>query len=458
LLTESGHLAEPLTLIDLDDPRAEVPPASGGLQIGVATRPLHRSAVPLLDDLDLTLVPAAAEGAYAGRETVAVRDPGARASELLEATARSPQAAVVLGQVLRASAGLPVAAALDVESFAYSMLLGGAEHQRWLAGNAGRALPPMVEDPVLIDRDPEGVLHVTLNRPERRNAYGRQLRDALADALRVAVLDPSVDRVELRGAGPCFCSGGDLAEFGTAPDLVTAHFVRTLAGAGMLVHGLRDRLEVHVHGPCVGAGVELPAFAGRVIAAEGTTFTLPEVAMGLIPGAGGTVSIPRRTGRWRALFLALSGLPLDAATALAWGLIDEVAGLLLERDSVLPRVRAPGAVQQALGEAALREHVQLKRLAGEPEPQEAGQRVAQEDRGPAHRQDDAAEGDVDRGARGEVVASVLRHQVADHAERYPRDHEQHANVLPQTRMTLGRVGDLQVGELAREAVGTGFRS
>ena len=322
MLTESGRVAEPLMLVDLDDPPASAPPADGRLLVGVATRPLPEAGIALLGDLDLTL--SATDGAAVPREAVAVRDPEAEAGKLREATARSPQAALVLGQVLRASAGLPVPAALDVESFAYSMLLGGTEFRRWLAGNGGRALPPMVDDPVLIGRDSEGVLRVTLNRPERRNAYGRQLRDALTDALRVALLDPSVDRVVLDGAGPCFCSGGDLAEFGTAPDLVTAHFVRTLAGAGRLVHALRDRLQVHVHGPCVGAGVEIPAFAGRVIAAAGTTFTLPEVAMGLIPGAGGTVSIPRRVGRWRALYLALSGRPLDAATALAWGLVDGI--------------------------------------------------------------------------------------------------------------------------------------
>jgi enoyl-CoA hydratase/carnithine racemase len=75
----------------------------------------------------------------------------------------------------------------------------------------------------------------------------------------------------------------------------------------------------------VGAGVELPAFAGTVVAAENATFRLPEVAMGLIPGAGGTVSLPRRIGRWRTLYLALSGLSLNAASALAWGLADRVA-------------------------------------------------------------------------------------------------------------------------------------
>jgi enoyl-CoA hydratase/carnithine racemase len=165
---------------------------------------------------------------------------------------------------------------------------------------------------------------ITLNRPERRNAYGRQLRDALADALRIALLDPEVERVVLDGAGPCFCAGGDLAEFGTTPDLATAHFVRTQGGAGLLLSALKDRVEVHLHGPCVGAGVELPAFAGAVIAAAGTTFRLPEVGMGLIPGAGGTVSIPRRIGRWRTLYLALTGRPLDAETALGWGLVDAV--------------------------------------------------------------------------------------------------------------------------------------
>src|SRR5208282_5195028 len=164
---------------------------------------------------------------------VTVSDPVAEARVLSQAAAANPQALLILGQVLRTTEALPVPAALDVESFAYSTLLGGQEFRHWRGGRGDRPLPPPAQDPVIVCRDGARLL-ITLNRPERRNAYGRQLRDALTDALRVAVLDPAITRVVLAGAGPCFCSGGDLDEFGTAPDLTTAHFVRTQAGAGRL--------------------------------------------------------------------------------------------------------------------------------------------------------------------------------------------------------------------------------
>lgn len=176
---------------------------------------------------------------------------------------------------------------------------------------------------MLLTRDGD-VLHVTLNRPERRNAYGTQLRDALVEALHVALADESITRVVLDGAGPSFCAGGDLDEFGRTPDTATAHLIRTRGGAGRLVGRLADRVEVHLHGHCVGAGIEIPAFAGRVVAHPDTIFRLPEVSMGLIPGAGGTVSIPRRIGRWRAMHLFVTAAPVAAVRALEWGLVDEI--------------------------------------------------------------------------------------------------------------------------------------
>jgi enoyl-CoA hydratase/carnithine racemase len=83
-------------------------------------------------------------------------------------------------------------------------------------------------------------------------------------------------------------------------------------------------VRCELQGACVGAGVELPAFAAQVSASEDAFFQLPELAMGLVPGAGGTVSLPRRIGRQRTAWLALSGQRLDAETALAWGLVDEL--------------------------------------------------------------------------------------------------------------------------------------
>jgi enoyl-CoA hydratase/carnithine racemase len=238
---------------------------------------------------------------------------------LRDAALARPQATTVLAGLLRWSGALDVPAALDAESLAYSTLLGGPEFAEWLADRGPRPLPPPATgEPVLLRRQGDD-LRVTLNRPERRNAYGRQLRDALVSALQVAVWDDSIVRVVLDGAGPSFCSGGDLDEFGTASDLV-----RTRAGAALPLHRVAGRVEVRLHGACVGAGIELPAYASRIVAAPDTRIRLPEVGMGLIPGAGGTVSIPRRIGRWRTLYLALSGEFIDAGTASSWGLVDAV--------------------------------------------------------------------------------------------------------------------------------------
>jgi enoyl-CoA hydratase/carnithine racemase len=98
--------------------------------------------------------------------------------------------------------------------------------------------------------------------------------------------------------------------------------VRTTRSAARLLARLSDRVEARVHGACVGAGIELAAFAGRVVASEDAWFQLPELAMGLVPGAGGTVGLPRRIGRQRTAWLALTGARIGAAEAVEWGLVD----------------------------------------------------------------------------------------------------------------------------------------
>jgi len=148
------------------------------------------------------------------------------------------------------------------------------------------------------------------------------MRDALCEALAHVQQDASVRHVVLTGEGPSFSSGGDLDEFGTLPDPATAHAIRTTRNAGLLLSRSADRIEARVHGACVGAGAELPAFCHRTVAAPDAFFQLPELGMGLVPGAGGTVSLPRRIGRQRTAWLALTRSRLPAETALAWGLVD----------------------------------------------------------------------------------------------------------------------------------------
>lgn len=274
----------------------------------------------LLEALDVTYV---RDDEPAHRTVVGVDDVDGAVAETVACVTRNPHAALVAAQVVRASEALPVEAAIDVESFAYSALQGGPEYRRWLDSRGPRPLPPLVDHAVLVDRD-GGLLRVTLNRPERRNAYGRQLRDGWADALRIALADDTVTAVVVDGAGPSFCAGGDLDEFGTTPDTATAHLVRTRDGVGRYVARLAGRTEVRLHGHCVGGGIEISAFAGRVVAAPDTVMRLPEVGMGLIPGAGGTVSLPRRIGRHRSLHLFVTGRPIGAQQARTWGLVDAI--------------------------------------------------------------------------------------------------------------------------------------
>jgi enoyl-CoA hydratase/carnithine racemase len=87
---------------------------------------------------------------------------------------------------------------------------------------------------------------------------------------------------------------------------------------------LASRTTAYLHGSCLGAGIELPAFARTIYAAPDVRIGLPEIGLGLIPGAGGTASLPQRIGRWRTAFLALTGATIGAEQALRWGLIDAV--------------------------------------------------------------------------------------------------------------------------------------
>jgi hypothetical protein len=241
---------------------------------------------------------------------------------LVAAVDANPQASVTLAQLLRLGDSLAPLDALVAESLAYATLQSGAEFARWLAARGARVRRPEPQPPLDVSRDGDR-LRVVLNRPRIHNLYNAAMRDALVEAHVVAAADPQL-RVEISGAGRSFCAGGDLAEFGSVSDATTAHLIRSSANAGPYLLAITDRISVTAHGACVGAGIELAAFASRIDATPDAFFQLPEVSMGLIPGAGGTVSIVRRIGRQRAAWMALTGARVDASTALEWGLIDSI--------------------------------------------------------------------------------------------------------------------------------------
>lgn len=247
------------------------------------------------------------------------------AAALLENVCRAPLAAMTFVQVLRATEHLAVEQALLVESLAYATLQGGPEFRRWLAARgAPRVQSSRESGPAVVVERRGDRLEIRLNRPARRNSMSVEMRDGLCEALQLVEADASITTVCVSGNGPCFSSGGDLDEFGTAPDPATAHAVRSLRLPAALLLRCIDRVEFRLHGACVGAGAELPAFARRVRARPDTFFQLPEIRLGLIPGAGGCVSLPRRIGRQRTAYLGLSAARIDATQALAWGLVDEV--------------------------------------------------------------------------------------------------------------------------------------
>jgi len=240
-----------------------------------------------------------------------------------EQVAANPQAAAVLTQLLRQSLATSVPQALFAESLAYSTLQHGSEFERFIENHIRRA-PVVSNTPAVLIERADRELRLVLNRPEKHNAYSAAMRDELCEGLQIAQVDRTITQIRLSGAGASFCSGGDLDEFGLARDAAVAHLSRSTLSAGALMHELTAKTVVEVQGACVGAGIELPAFAGRIEAASDAVFQLPEVSMGLVPGAGGTVSLPRRIGCHRTAWLALTGQAIDTATALSWGLVDKV--------------------------------------------------------------------------------------------------------------------------------------
>ncbi len=207
----------------------------------------------------------------------------------------------------------------------------------------------MAEPTVLYLKDGP-VAHVVLNRPRVINAYNIQMRDELYQALEAVRDDTEVRAAVLRGAGERgFCAGADLTEFGTAPSLDIARRVRWERDVWSLFLGIGKPLVAALHGYVIGSGVEMACLCDLRIAAGDAVFRMPEVALGMVPAAGGTQTLPRAIGRARVLDMVLTNRQVDAHEALSMGLVHRV----VPRERLLEAAREVASALASLSPAAL---------------------------------------------------------------------------------------------------------
>jgi enoyl-CoA hydratase len=181
--------------------------------------------------------------------------------------------------------------------------------------------------PIQVERSEAGVVTLTLDSPERRNALDEELAAQFRDAVAQVAADPSARCVVLTGAGKAFCSGADLGEFreqklgGVLPrrESLGAYY-RTFLD----VRDLAVPTIAAVNGPAIGAGLNLALVCDLRIAARSARFGATFVRLGIHPGGGATYMLTRLVGPARAAEMLLSGELVDAARALEMGLVNRL--------------------------------------------------------------------------------------------------------------------------------------
>ena len=212
------------------------------------------------------------------------------------------------------------------------------------------------------------VAHIVLNRPRVMNAYNVQMRDELFFTLEAVRDDPDVRVAVISGAGErAFCAGADLTEFGTAPSQIIARQVRWERDIWGLFLALRKPLVAAMRGYVIGSGVEIACLCDIRIAADDAQFALPEVALGMIPAAGGTQTLRRVVGASRALEMVLSNRRIGAEEARRIGLAHTVVpadALMNEADEVAHCLAALNPTALALAKRAILEGMDMPLVAG----------------------------------------------------------------------------------------------
>ncbi len=182
---------------------------------------------------------------------------------------------------------------------------------------------------LVLQRDDGRVRVLWLNRPDARNALSSALRTELIRCLREAENDAGVGAVVLTGSGPAFAAGADLDELLARSSEEQRHFLQP-PHIYSVVAALRKPVVAAINGPAFGAGLELATACDVRVCSDAAKLGLPEVALGLIPGGGGTQRLARLVGPGQAARLVLTGDAIPAAEALAIGLVD----LVVAKDQV----------------------------------------------------------------------------------------------------------------------------
>jgi len=209
--------------------------------------------------------------------------------------------------------------------------------------------------PAVLYEKRRSIAWVTLNRPDRLNAYNVQMRDHLFEVLSAIYDDPDVRAMVLVGAGDSFSTGGDVSEFGQAPSPTAARWIRFRRDVWGRLRSLPVPTVAAEHGFTVGGGMEMALLCDVAIAASDARFCLPETGLGMIPGVAGTQTAGRRLRFGWALDLCITGRWIDAQQALILGLVVKVVA----------RGALHGTAQKlASGLSRLpREHIALAKLA-----------------------------------------------------------------------------------------------
>ncbi|MBN1375911.1 MAG: enoyl-CoA hydratase/isomerase family protein [Dehalococcoidia bacterium] len=170
----------------------------------------------------------------------------------------------------------------------------------------------------------EGILHVKLNRPEKRNAINPQVVMDIQQFFSQVAFESSAQAVLFSGEGKGFCAGTDLTSFQAGDAQKIRKFVRAFQGAFTEIELLEKPVIALIHNFCFGGALEIVLACDLRICTPDTRFSIPEVNMGMVPDGGGSQRLPRVVGLGRAKELILTGKMIDAKKAEQWGLVNEI--------------------------------------------------------------------------------------------------------------------------------------